>query len=70
MSVKASAAVLSQGFKDLAMSWHQTRVVWRDGKALEFEEKYLSELPDLSSKVGVMIGELDLLMRKVKADCE
>lgn len=70
MSVKASAAVLSQGFKDLSNAWHQTRTSWRDEKARAFEEEYLSELPDLSSKVGIVISELDNLMRKVKTDCE
>ncbi len=70
MSLKANAAALSQGFKDLSLAWQQTRASWRDSKALEFEENYLSELPDLSTKVGLILSELDNLMRKAKADCE
>lgn len=70
MSLKANASALSQGFKDLSLSWQQTRSSWRDAKAVEFEEKYLSELPDLSTKVGLVLSELDNLMRKAKADCE
>lgn len=70
MSLKANASALSQGFKDLSIAWQQTRGSWRDAKALEFEEKYLSELPDLSTKVGLVLGELEILMRKAKSDCE
>jgi hypothetical protein len=70
MSLKADAAALNQGFKDLSHAWETTRANWRDAKALSFQEDYLSELPDLSSKVGVVLAELDNLMKKVKIDCE
>jgi Cdc6-like AAA superfamily ATPase len=70
MSLKANSAALAQNFKELSLAWERTRTDWRDLKAMEFQEKYLAELPELSSRVGIILNELDNLMRKVKTDCE
>ncbi|MBL9115766.1 MAG: hypothetical protein JNJ83_12225 [Verrucomicrobiaceae bacterium] len=70
MSLKANSAALAQGFKELSLAWDRTRGSWRDAKAMEFQEKYLTDLPELSSKVGVILNELDNLIRKVRTDCE
>jgi len=70
MSVKVSASILSQAVQDLMVSWDNTRAAWRDAKSLEFERTYLEKLPDHISRANSMIEELDMLLRKVKTDCE
>ena len=70
MSTKVSASILGQGLQDLMVSWNQTRTGWRDAKAQEFERTYLEKLPDNISKANAIIEELDLVLRKVKIDCE
>lgn len=70
MSTKASASILGQGLQDLMVSWNNTRSSWRDTKSLEFERTYLEKLPDNISRANSVIEELDLILRKVKRDCE
>ena len=70
MSIKASASILGQCVQDLMVSWDQTRSSWRDAKSLEFERTYLEKLPDHVSRANSMIEELDMLLRKVRTDCE
>ena len=70
MSTKVSASILGQGLQDLMAAWDRTRSSWRDVKAMEFERTYLEKLPDNISKANAIIEELDLVLRKVKSDCE
>ncbi len=70
MSTKVSASILGQSLQDLMASWQQTRTSWRDAKSLEFERSYLEKLPDNIARANAVIEELDLILRKVKTDCE
>lgn len=65
-----SAANLNQAFKDLNIAWQSTRTYWRDIKAQEFESKYLTDLPAQIAQVRTVMEEMDLLLRKVRNDCE
>ena len=70
MSTKVSASILGQSLQDLMASWQNTRAYWRDAKSAEFERTYLEKLPEHVSRANAMIEELDMLLRKVKSDCE
>jgi hypothetical protein len=65
-----SASNLSQAFKDLNIAWQDTKTYWRDIKSQEFEYKYLKELPAQIAHVRTVMEEMDLLLRKVRNDCE
>lgn len=62
--------MMNQAAQELMVEWHQTRASWRDLKAIQFENDYLSMLPDHLTKATAIIGELDVLLRKVRHDCE
>jgi uncharacterized protein (UPF0276 family) len=64
------ASNLNQAFKDFHLSWQEVRTHWRDMKSLEFEHKYLKELPAQIAQVKTVMEEMDLLLRKVRNDCE
>ncbi|MFA7233957.1 MAG: hypothetical protein WC076_07585 [Terrimicrobiaceae bacterium] len=70
MSAAASGALLLQAMKELSLEWDQTRSYWRDGKSLEFEEKYLAELPLHIRRAAEAMEEIETVLRKVRADCE
>lgn len=70
MSTKVSASILGQSLQDLMVSWQNTRSSWRDAKSAEFERTYLDKLPDHVARANAMIEELDMVLRKVKSDCE
>lgn len=70
MSARVSASNLAQAAQELLVDWQQTRSYWRDLKSFEFDQKYLAVLPDHLSKAQSIIGEIDVLLRKVRKDCE
>ena len=61
---------LIQTGRELSEQWYATKVHWRDAKALEFEKRYLEPLPGLVSKVGAVMNELEVLLKKIHKDCE
>lgn len=67
---RASASNLVQAAKELKAEWEQTKESWRDVKAQEFERTYLEDLPHHLARAASVIEELDVLLRKVRIDCE
>lgn len=61
---------LIQNARELSERWHATKVHWHDAKALEFEKLYLEPLPGLISKTGAVMNELEIILRKIRKDCE
>jgi hypothetical protein len=70
MNTRAAAANLSQATKELSIAWQQAKESWRDAKALEFEGRFLDPLPGAVARSSTALEELDVLLRKVKSDCE
>lgn len=70
MSASASRGLLTLATRQLMNRWADTRQSWRDQKAAEFEDLYLSELADTMASALRALEELDHLLEKVHADCE
>ncbi|MFZ4765266.1 MAG: hypothetical protein ACOYMN_09970 [Roseimicrobium sp.] len=70
MSSRVSAALLIESAKKLQAEWEHVRSVWTDAKSLEFEKHYLDELPGLIAQAGAAVDEINLLLAKVRRDCE
>ena len=70
MSVSASKGLLTLATRQLQARWGETQFSWRDAKAREFDEVYLSELMNTVNSVFRVIDELDKLLDKVHADCD
>jgi len=70
MSVSASKGLLTLATRQLQARWGETQFSWRDAKAREFDEAYLSELMNTVNSVFRVIDELDKLLDKVHADCD
>lgn len=70
MSMSGSKGLLTLATRNLQARWGETRFSWRDRKAQEFEEMYLSELMTSVNSALRVIEELDQLLEKVHADCE
>lgn len=68
--MNANSSRLSGLTSELWAKWQQTKDLWRDKKALEFERDYLGELrPSVDKTVDVM-EQLDKLLTKIRKDCE
>ena len=70
MSTKGSASNLVQAVKELSIEWQITKDYWRDVKSREFEENYIGPLPDYMIRALSVMEELDVILRKVRKDCE
>jgi hypothetical protein len=70
MSTKGSGANLVQAVKDLSNAWQHTKSSWHDAKSQEFERKYIEILPSQVSQAMAVIEELDLLLNKIRRECE
>ena len=70
MNPKGCAANLIQAVKELSVDWRETRASWRDLKSQEFERKYLEEIPDHAAQATAVMAEIEILLRRVRSDCE
>ncbi len=70
MSMQPYQARLTGITKELSKNWQQTRSTWKDSKATEFGEKYLSELFAGVETTHVEIDRLDAIITKIRKDCE
>ena len=70
MSTAGSASNLVQAARDLSNDWQQTKISWHDVKSQEFERQYLDPLPGHVDRTVAVLQELNLLLRKVRSECE
>jgi len=70
MNISGSAANLVQSLKNLMNEWEMTKSSWHDIKSQEFERNYLEELPQQVASAITVMEELDLLLKKIRSDCE
>ena len=70
MSAKESGANLVQALKELSLKWQQTKARWHDVKSQQFEREYLEDLPDHVQRTMSVMQEIDVLLKKVRSDCE
>ena len=68
--MSGSKGLLVLATRQLQARWGETRFSWRDRKAQEFDDLYLSELMASVNSALRVIEELDHLLEKVHADCD
>jgi hypothetical protein len=70
MSEGGNAARLASLTRELLQRWRQTRDVWADGKAREFEERFIQELESEANSTLPAIEQLESVLQRVRHDCE
>ncbi len=70
MSAAASRGLLTMATRQLMSRWEEVSQSWRDAKAADFENTYLTEVRDTVTAAIRTLEELDHLLEKVHADCE
>jgi len=61
---------LVQAARELLHEWQQTKSHWQDVKSQEFEQTYIEPLPGHADRASKMMAEIDLLLKKIRSDCE
>jgi hypothetical protein len=70
MSAAGSASVLAQATRELVTEWERTKAHWRDVKAQEFEKTYIEPLPGYVQGSVAVMAEIEILLKKIRTDCE
>jgi len=70
MSEGGHAARLASLTRELLQHWHQTREAWADGKAREFEERFILELESEVNTTLPALEHLASILEHVRHDCE
>ena len=70
MSAQSSKARLAGLLKQLIGHWEETRGTWADDKAREFHDRYMVELMAQVEKTLTSLDQLELVIQKMKDDCE
>jgi len=68
MSSEAEAS-LAAALQNLNVAWQEVCGYWRDAKAMEFEERYLKELPSRTTQAGTVMGEIEKVLKKARNEC-
>jgi hypothetical protein len=70
MSLQAGRTRLVTATKDLMLNWEQTRQHWRDTRSEEFERSYLAALLPAVERAAGAIGELGVVLARIRHECE
>ncbi len=70
MSMQPYQARLAGITRELLKNWQHTQTVWKDSRATEFGEKYLTELFSSVETTHIAIDQLDAIISKIRKDCE
>jgi hypothetical protein len=70
MNAAGSAANLVQAMKNLNLAWQETQSSWHDIKSQEFEKHYVEPLPGHVASAITVMEEIDLILNKIRSDCE
>lgn len=70
MSVRTSRFKLVKLTKELVTRWTDTKATWRDSKAAEFEKRTINGLTDRVSSTSSAIEDIEVLLQKIRKDCE
>jgi hypothetical protein len=68
MSSEAEAN-LATALQNMRIAWDEVRGYWRDAKAMEFEERFLKELPTRATQAATVIQEIEKVLKKARTDC-
>jgi hypothetical protein len=70
MSAGASKARLTGITQQLSLQWTETKNHWRDARSHEFELRYMQELTAHVERALTVIDKLDVMLKKIRNDCE
>ena len=70
MNLRANATRLTMVTRELSNHWQETKMHWRDSKALEFEKRFMDELMATVERTTTIIEQLDKVVSKIRSDCE
>ena len=68
MSVYGSCANIEESIKDLNMVWQQTKAVWKDGKARQFEKEFMTQLSFEIKKTQTALNQIGVILNHIRSE--
>lgn len=70
MNVSSNGKVISAATHELSTRWTELENAWRDVKAREFEERFLTNLVSSVERATPVFDQLQRLLNKIREECE
>jgi hypothetical protein len=56
--------------REISLKWAETKNHWQDARSREFEGRHMLELVANVDRAIIIMDKLDVLLAKVRSDCE
>ena len=70
MSLSSNGHTLAVATKQLVRHWQETKQLWNDSKAQQFEDRYMSELIAGVERALPVFEDLERILDRIRNDCE
>ena len=68
MGVYESCANIKKSIKDLNMVWRQTKAVWKDVKARQFEKEFMTQLSLEIKKTETALDNIGVILNNIRSE--
>ena len=68
MGVYESCAKIKQSTQDMNILWEQTRALWRDANARQFEEEFIARLSVETKKAQTALQNIGPLLSRIRSE--
>jgi hypothetical protein len=70
MNLSGNKGRLTGLTREISLKWSDTKNHWQDARSREFESRHMVELVANVDRAIIIMDKLDVLLRKVRSDCE
>ncbi len=70
MNLSGQKSRLTGLTRQIILDWAETKAHWSDAKSREFDSRYMVELLASVDRAAQVVDKLEILLTKVRSDCE
>ena len=70
MNLSGQKSRLTGLTRQIMLDWAETKAHWSDARSREFDSRYMIELLASVDRTAQVVDKLEILLTKVRSDCE
>lgn len=70
MNLSGQKSRLTGLTRQIILDWAETKARWSDAKSREFDSRFMVELLASVDRTAQVVDKLEILLAKVRSDCE
>ena len=70
MNLSGQKSRLTGLTRQIMLDWADTKAHWSDARSREFDSRYMIELLASVDRTAQVVDKLEILLSKVRSDCE